>query len=147
MLIKGFEGHKMMASALRNCFDHATSRRCFRSALESHADDRIARAAFDEVRLELEFARGCANARSHAIIRHRNDLRAHSQRCRYLRGYIGKLRAFAQTLRAVEMRCQISIAQLEPCLRPLSRPSASRHRKLSPRIPQPRFGSDKPAKV
>ncbi len=27
-----------------------------------------------------------------------------------------------------------------------SRPSASRHRKLSPRIPQPRFGSDKPAK-
>src|SRR5207302_10589245 len=54
---------------------------------------------------------------SNAIIGHGRDPGEDSQRRRDLRGYVGKLRPLTQTLCAIEMRREIAIAELEPCLR------------------------------
>src|SRR5437879_3745117 len=101
--VKGIRGTEDDRVRGGDCFAYATCGRCLGSALEAHVQNFIARAALDEVSLELEFAGRRANARSNAIIRHGNDARAYSQRHGYFRGYVGKRRALTQALCAIDM--------------------------------------------
>src|ERR1019366_3931097 len=82
-----------------------------------HGSDAIARPALHEIGLELQFARGSANAGSHALVRHGDQCGTNLERASDFGRHRGKSRALAEAFGPVEVGAQVQIAELKPSVR------------------------------